>query len=67
MYVLVLLMFMPNGFKVASDQVIYPTMDMCIVSLEGQLDRLNMTKPTPASQVVGKCVEMPEVENTLSL
>ena len=67
MYVMVLLMFMGTGYKVASDQIVYPTMDSCILGLEGQMDLLNATKPMPNAQVVGKCVKMPEMKHELSL
>ena len=54
-------MFMGNSYKIASDQVLYPTMDICINSLATQMNELNASKPTPDSYVLGKCVEMPKL------
>ena len=54
-------MFMGNSYKVASYQVLYPTMDICINSLATQMNELNASKPTPDSYVLGKCVEMPKL------
>ena len=62
MFVIVFIMFMDTGFKIASDQVLYPTMDMCVSSLATQMNSLNASKPTPNSFVLGKCVEMPKPE-----
>ncbi len=55
-------MFMDSGYKVASDQVLYNSMDMCNSSLNTQMITLNASKPTPTSFVLGKCVEMPKPE-----
>ena len=60
MFVIVLVMFMDSGYKVASDQVLYNSMDMCNSSLNTQMITLNASKPTPTSFVLGKCVEMPK-------
>ena len=62
MFVIVLVMFMDSGYKVASDQVLYNSMDMCNSSLNTQMITLNASKPTPTSFVLGKCVEMPKPE-----
>ena len=62
MFVIVLVMFMDSGYKVASDQVLYNSMDMCNISLNTQMITLNASKPTPTSFVLGKCVEMPKPE-----
>ena len=61
MFVIVLVLFMGNSYKVASYQVLYPTMDICINSLATQMNELNASKPTPDSYVLGKCVEMPKL------
>ena len=63
MFVIVFVMFMASGYKVASDQVLYPTMDTCVSSLATNMNLLNASKPTPNSFVLGKCVEMPKPEN----
>ena len=62
MFVIVFVMFMDNGYKVASDQVLYPTMDTCVSSLATNMNLLNTSKPTPNSFVLVKCVEMPKPE-----
>ena len=62
MFVIVFVMFMVSGYKVASDQVLYPTKDTCVQSLATQMNVLNSSKPTPSSFVLGKCVEMPKPE-----
>ena len=62
MFVIVLVMFMDSGYKVASDQVLYPTMDTCVSGLATNMNLLNASKPTPNSFVLGKCVEMPKPE-----
>ena len=62
MFVIVLVMFIDSGYKVASDQVLYNSMDMCNSSLNTQMITLNASKPTPTSFVLGKCVEMPKPE-----
>ena len=62
MFVIVFVMFMDSGYKVASDQVLYNSMDMCNSSLNTQMITLNASKPTPTSFVLGKCVEMPKPE-----
>ena len=63
MFVIVFVMFMDSGYKVASDQVLYPTMDTCVSSLATNMNLLNASKPTPNSFVLGKFVEMPKPEN----
>ena len=62
MFVIVFVMCMDSGYKVASDQVLYPTMDTCVSSLATNMNLLNASKPTPNSFVLGKCVEMPKPE-----
>ena len=62
MFVIVFVMFMDSGYKVASDQVLYPTMDTCVSGLSTHMNLLNASKPTPSSFVLGKCVEMPKPE-----
>ena len=59
MYVMVLVLFMNGGFKVASDQMLYTSMDICNVSMQTQLKALNSNKPSPDSYATATCVEMP--------
>ena len=60
MYVIVFLFFMNGDFKVASDQMLYNSMDMCEASMATQLNALVASKPTPDAYVTGTCTEMPK-------
>ena len=59
MYVMVLVLIMNGGFKVASDQVLYASMDMCEASMHTQLKMLNSSKPSPDSYATATCTEVP--------
>ena len=65
-YVMVVILFMDNSFKVASDQILYDSMDMCEVSKAEHLKLLELSKPTPDSFATAKCVEMTIVEKKTS-
>ena len=45
MYVIVMIMIHMGQHKIASDQIIYPNMEMCEVARAEQVDRLVTTKP----------------------
>tara|TARA_A100000172_G_scaffold43087_2_gene26477 strand:+ start:555 stop:731 length:177 start_codon:yes stop_codon:yes gene_type:complete len=51
---------MNGDFKVASDQMLYNSMDMCEASMATQLTALVASKPTPDAYVTGTCTEMPK-------
>jgi len=59
MYVMVLVFFMDGGFRIASDQVLYTSMDMCEASMATQLNALVASKPSPDAYVTATCTEMP--------
>ena len=59
MYVIVFLFFMDSGFKIASDQMLYTSMDMCEASMATQLNVLVASKPSPDAYVTATCTEMP--------
>ena len=59
MYVMILVLIMNGGFKVASDQVLYASMDMCEASMHTQLKMLNSSKPSPDSYATATCAEVP--------
>ena len=59
MYVMVLVLIMGGDFKVASDQVLYTSMELCEASMQTQLEMLNSSKPYPDSFATATCAEVP--------
>ena len=59
MYVMVLVLIMDGGFKVASDQVLYASIELCEASMQTQLEVLNSSKPSPDSYATATCAEVP--------
>tara|TARA_R100000988_G_scaffold51592_1_gene25301 strand:+ start:564 stop:773 length:210 start_codon:yes stop_codon:yes gene_type:complete len=59
MYVMVLVLIMDGGFKVASDQVLYASIELCEASMQTQLEVLNSSKPSPDSFATAACTEVP--------
>ena len=55
MYVLVLVLIQMGQHKVASDQVLYPTMDACEISRILLAQRLEDSRPTKDSFTFSKC------------
>ena len=55
MYVIVLVLIQLGQHKVASDQVLYPTMDACEISRILLAQRLEDSKPTKDSFTFSKC------------
>jgi hypothetical protein len=55
MYVIVMIMIQMGQHKIASDQILYPNMEMCEVSRADLVDRLMATKPSGESFVFSKC------------
>lgn len=55
MYVIVLVLIQMGQHKVASDQVLYPTMDACEISRILLAQRLEDSKPTKDSFTFSKC------------
>ena len=59
MYVMVLVLIMGGDFKVASDQVLYISMELCEASMQTQLEMLNSSKPYPDSFATAACTKVP--------
>lgn len=55
MYVIVLVLIQMGQHKVASDQILYPTMDACEISRILLAQRLEDSKPTKDSFTFSKC------------
>ena len=55
MYVIVMIMVLAGNHKIASDQIIYPSMEMCESSRAILLQNLESTKPTKDSVIFSKC------------
>jgi|TARA_R110000765_G_scaffold100528_1_gene188362 hypothetical protein len=55
MYVIVLVLIQMGQHKVASDQVLYPTMDACEISRILLAQRLEDSRPTKDSFTFSKC------------
>ena len=63
MYVIVLVLIQMGQHKVASDQVLYPTMDACEISRILLVQRLEDSKPTKDSFTFSKCTMISFEEN----
>ena len=55
MYIIVMIMIQMGQHKVASDQVLYPSMEMCEISRDILIQNLEDTKPTKDAVVFSKC------------
>ena len=64
MYVMVLVLIMGGGFKVASGQVLYTSMELCEASMYTQLKALNSSRPFPDSFATAACTEVPMPQDT---
>ena len=58
MYVIVMIMVLAGNHKIASDQIIYPSMEMCESSRAILLENLESTKPTKDSVIFSKCIKL---------
>ena len=58
MYVIVMIMLNMGQYKVVSDQVLYPSMEMCEVSRVLLVENLEKTKPNETAQTFSKCVNL---------
>ncbi len=63
MYVIVMILIQMGQHKVASDQVLYPTMDACEISRILLVQRLEDSKPTKDSFTFSKCTMISFEEN----
>ena len=58
MYVIVLVLIQMGQHKVASDQVLYPSMEMCEVARGVLITQLEASKPTKESFSFSKCTKL---------
>ena len=63
MYVMVIILFQMGQHKIASDQMIYPSMDMCEVARVVVMENLEKTKPSEDSFALSKCTTLSFEEN----
>jgi hypothetical protein len=63
MYIIVIVLMQAGMHKIASNQILYPNMEMCEVGRQEVVERLLKTQPTPDSQVLSKCTEISVTEH----
>ena len=56
MYVIVMIMLNMGQHKVVSNQIIYPSMEMCEIDRILLINSLEETKPNKTAQTFSKCV-----------
>ena len=56
MYVIVMIMLNMGQHKVVSNQILYPSMEMCEIDRILLINSLEETKPTETAQTFSKCV-----------
>ena len=56
MYVIVMIMLNMGQHKVVSNQILYPSMEMCEVDRILLINSLEETKPNETAQTFSKCV-----------
>ena len=56
MYVIVMIMLNMGQHKVVSNQILYPSMEMCEVDRILLINSLEKTKPNKTAQTFSKCV-----------
>ena len=56
MYVIVLIMLNMGQHKVVSNQILYPSMEMCEIDRILLINSLEKTKPNKTAQTFSKCV-----------
>jgi len=62
MWIIALIMFHGMDYKVASNQLVYPSYDVCEKGRLELIAKLEATKP-PEGKVLSKCVQMTEGTN----
>jgi hypothetical protein len=63
MYLIVMVMLQAGQYKIASDQILYPSMEMCEAARIILMENLENTKPTEDSTVLSKCTMLSFEEN----
>lgn len=58
MYLIVMVMIVTGGFKITSNQILYPTMEMCEADRRLLVDDLMRTKPEEDAAVFSKCTDL---------
>ena len=56
MYVIVMIMLNMGQHKVVSNQILYPSMEMCEIDRVLLINSLEETKPNKTAQTFSKCV-----------
>ena len=56
MYVIVMIMLNMGQHKVVSNQILYPSMEMCEIDRILLINSLEETKPNKTAQTISKCV-----------
>ena len=56
MYVIVMIMLNMGQHKVVSNQILYPSMEMCEIDRILLINSLEKTKPNKTAQTFSKCV-----------
>jgi hypothetical protein len=67
MFIIVMIMVQAGSHKVASDQILYPSMEMCEESRKILVARLMESKPTLDSALYSKCTELSFSEHKAAL
>ena len=63
MYLIVLVMIQTGQHKIASDQILYPSMEMCEAARSVLVMNLENTKPSDDAVVFSKCTMLSFDEN----
>lgn len=58
MYVIIMIMIEMGQHKVASNQVLYPNMEMCEVARTNMVSRLMASRPSEDAHLFSKCTEI---------
>ncbi len=58
MFIIVMIMIQAGSHKVVSNQIVYPSMDICETDRQILVEQLMRTKPSPDATVYSKCTEM---------
>ena len=58
MYVIVMIMIEMGQHKVASNQVLYPNIEMCEVARTDMVSRLMASRPSEDAHLFSKCTEI---------
>ena len=63
MYLIVMVMLQTGQYKIASDQMLYSTMEMCEAARITLMEKLESTKPSEDHTVLSKCTMLSFDEN----